>query len=80
LSETHPDIVRLSATLPLGDDAWDRLVRIVGSYKAATIIQGGGTLEDWRIDGTPLAVRRIAVLLEACELFAPEVIETIKNR
>jgi hypothetical protein len=84
VGELHPELVRTTATLPLGDEwsGWGRIVRILGYARAARLCNGPRqSLDAWRDAGRePLAVRRIAVLLEACELFAPEVIETIKSR
>jgi hypothetical protein len=83
VGEKQPEIVRLAASLPLGApfSGWKTLVRVLGFAKAALFCSGPlESYEAWQERGSePRAVLRLAVLLETCELLAPEVIEKIKG-
>ena len=78
---TQPDLVRLVASLEMPrTGGYDRMVRLLGVYATFRLLDvESATLEEWRETGREhRAVPRFALLLEVCDIFAPEHVEVIR--
>lgn len=78
---TQPDLVRLVASCEMPrTGGYDRMVRLIGTYATFRLLDvESATLEEWREMGREhRAVPRFALLLEVCDIFAPEHVDVIR--